>query len=354
MKASYDQFSAPPIAIEVSAQFDKLNQIDIMSCSTIVSSAQAVEDINLLTRFLADSQLSSLSPPIISATAAITINPRILILVGSAILDLPTAVFSFFRTNAHNLSDNDASIEIHPYSSISTLVLTGGIGHSTKYLYDAILSHPIYYQLPSLIGCPDGDLNRLSEARLFYFIFVHFHDGEHIVKSWNNGRGLKVIVEDQSTNCGANAAMSKAMLDHNTILLGNRETGIDEDTREDVIIVQDPTMSLRTKASFEKMYEDQFRRGQVRFWNWPVISPVVRLDEAGEIGWDTAEMHEIDIKGLWTMSRFFGLLLGEIPRLRDDENGYGPRGKGFIAHIDIPSRIESAWKKLNEILDHSR
>lgn len=40
------------------------------------------------------------------------------------------------------------------------------------------------------------------------------------------------------------------------------------------------------------------------------------------------------------------LALGEIPRLRDDENGYGPRGRGFIAHVDIPEAVEAAWRRL--------
>lgn len=39
-------------------------------------------------------------------------------------------------------------------------------------------------------------------------------------------------------------------------------------------------------------------------------------------------------------------ILGEIPRLRDDESGYGPRGKGFITHVDIPNEIEQAFQAL--------
>lgn len=44
--------------------------------------------------------------------------------------------------------------------------------------------------------------------------------------------------------------------------------------------------------------------------------------------------------------RLLSLALGEIPRLRDDENGYGPRGRGFIAHVDIPEKVEAAWRRL--------
>ena len=48
------------------------------------------------------------------------------------------------------------------------------------------------------------------------------------------------------------------------------------------------------------------------------------------------------------MERYLTLLLGEIPRLRDDENGYGPRGKGFLAHVDIPEEVEAAFQLLQQ------
>lgn len=50
--------------------------------------------------------------------------------------------------------------------------------------------------------------------------------------------------------------------------------------------------------------------------------------------------------GLWPVARYLSLLLGEVPRLRDDAQGYGPRGKNFIAHVDIPADVEAAWALL--------
>jgi hypothetical protein len=38
--------------------------------------------------------------------------------------------------------------------------------------------------------------------------------------------------------------------------------------------------------------------------------------------------------------------MGEIPRLKNDINGYGPRGKNFIVAMDIPSEIMEAYHKL--------
>ena len=40
------------------------------------------------------------------------------------------------------------------------------------------------------------------------------------------------------------------------------------------------------------------------------------------------------------------LRMGEILRLSDDEDGYGPNGKGFIAHVEIPMEVRNAFDVL--------
>jgi hypothetical protein len=45
--------------------------------------------------------------------------------------------------------------------------------------------------------------------------------------------------------------------------------------------------------------------------------------------------------------------MGEIPRLRDvAPSGYGPKGKGFIVHVDIPEAVENAYERLAAALPH--
>ena len=56
------------------------------------------------------------------------------------------------------------------------------------------------------------------------------------------------------------------------------------------------------------------------------------------------------IKGLWPRERFYSLLMGEIRRLRDDESGYGPKGAGFIPHVDIPADVAAADVVLHRAL----
>lgn len=55
------------------------------------------------------------------------------------------------------------------------------------------------------------------------------------------------------------------------------------------------------------------------------------------------------IHGMWEIERYLQLLMGEIPRLTDDADGYGPRGKNFIAHVDIPDEVKSAFEELKMV-----
>lgn len=53
--------------------------------------------------------------------------------------------------------------------------------------------------------------------------------------------------------------------------------------------------------------------------------------------------------GMWTVERYVDLLMGDIPRLTDDLNGYGPQGKGYIAHVDIPKEVITAFEELKRV-----
>jgi hypothetical protein len=51
---------------------------------------------------------------------------------------------------------------------------------------------------------------------------------------------------------------------------------------------------------------------------------------------------------MWPIDRYVSLLMGEIPRLTDDVNGYGPAGRGFIAHVDVPDDVARAYTFLRD------
>lgn len=252
-----------------------------------------VVDINELAEFLSDTQLRDLSS---------SHQVDCIVICASAVLHGAEVLFK-------TLTENPLLAKC--------LVLCGGIGHSTQLLYDAVAQHPRYSQI--------GDaIHGVPEARVLELILNKFFDRSEITKE-----GCEILIEDQSTNCGQNASLSRKVLD---------QAGFQ--SLKTCIVIQDPTMMLRTKASFEKVYEDAAY--PVSFISCPVFVPRMKLSHAGILEYDTALGSSI----LWSKPRFVELIMGEIPRLRDDEKGYGPQGRGFIAHVDVPNSVELAWSRL--------
>lgn len=186
------------------------------------------------------------------------------------------------------------------------LLISGGIGHSTAFLYAAIAQHP-HYNIIRTTG--------RAEAAILADIAHQF---------WQIP-GEKIWVEDQSTNCGENARFSCALLSQAT------------ENMRTVIVVQDPTMQRRTMATFQRVTRDD--PYAPRWLSFPGFVPELTQQNDGVDFAPTAE-------GLWTVDRYLSLITGELPRLRDDVNGYGPRGRDFIVHVDIPQNVEEAWQHL--------
>lgn len=197
-------------------------------------------------------------------------------------------------------------------------------------MHDAIKNHDRFHVLAdSLQGSP--------EARMLEAIVQKFYS----ISSPN----ISIIIEDQSKNCGSNASNTKEELE---------KCGIQNP--KSLVAAQDPTMCRRTIASFRKVYENEEHKPE--FWSWPTFVPLVRIINSesdkqldlSRLDFDIPGLDEAQLAGLWNMERFLSLIVGEIPRLRDDLEGYGPLGKGFIAHVDIPQDIEEAWGVLSQLI----
>ncbi|KAJ5729661.1 uncharacterized protein N7483_004169 [Penicillium malachiteum] len=263
-------------------------------------SSEASADINSLAEFLADSEVSDLSsvPPV-----------DCIILCASQVLYGAEMIFETLRSRPG----------ITKY-----LVLCGGIGHSTALLYDSVTQHNRYSALADRI-------QGLPEARVLENILDEFFDRARIT-----AERCQILVEDRSTNCGQNAMFSRQILEQAGVV-----------APKTCIISQDPTMMLRTKASFEKTYQNL--SSPVCFLGYPGFVPSVQLRQDEWIYTSPAAT-----AGLWTVERFLELILGEVPRLRDGKDGYGPEGRNFISHVDIPPSVEMAWSRLSVMFKHHK
>jgi uncharacterized SAM-binding protein YcdF (DUF218 family) len=253
-------------------------------------------DLNAIAAFLARDDLGSLDA---EGLARVTGGGGLdaLVLLGNSVLDTAERAFEAFAAG------------LAPW-----LVVAGGIGHSTAFLREALAAHPRYRD----VLAPD-----LPEAELLARVAVrHF--------------GLdpaRLVLETASTNCGDNAVLARGSL---------LRRGLSPRT---LVLVQDPTMQRRTAASFQRAYADA---PEVRLLSHATFVPA--LTGAGE----AVRFAGPERAGLWPVDRFVSLVMGEVPRLRDDGLGYGPRGRGFIAHVEVPAEVEAAHQRLRRTLPLDR
>jgi hypothetical protein len=105
-----------------------------------------------------------------------------------------------------------------------------------------------------------------------------------------------------------------------------------------VLILQDPTMQRRSVLTWVR--EAEMAGVDARALSHAAFVPRV---EAGPDGLRLLDEHS---QGTWTFERFIALLLGEIKRLNDDENGYGPKGRNFLPHVEIPPAVFESYLRV--------
>jgi len=177
-------------------------------------------------------------------------------------------------------------------------IIVGGEGHTTD-----TLRRKMKEVLPGL------ETEGLPEAVLF----------DRYLRM-RTGRSADYL-ETRSTNCGNNITNLLALME---------KEGID---CRSMILCQDPSMQRRMTAGLAKY------RSDITALNYASCRPVME-EKDGEL------VYKTEIKGMWEPLRYISLLLGEIERLHDTASGYGPRGKGFIAHVDIPDSVLEAYARL--------
>ncbi|KAF5531012.1 hypothetical protein FMEXI_13187 [Fusarium mexicanum] len=222
---------------------------------------------------------------------------NVVVLCASAILSIPEAVFEW----AVQQQSQDEEWERN-----TVLVLCGGIGPCTPFVYDAIRASKRYCTIFDTInGKPEGEVLKVMAER-FYKLKIN--------KTGGKDQGFRILVSDRSNNCGADASEAKAVLEEN----GIHSPG-------SMVVVQDPAMSSRTISSFEKVYEND----TVHITCWP------RLKEPKEAQQEKALPGKDVRRELWSMDRFLDRIIG-------DQGGV-IRAK---SPIGIPNEVENAWSAI--------
>lgn len=179
--------------------------------------------------------------------------------------------------------------------------IVGGAGHTTE-----TLRQRVSRDYPSI------QTMNLTEAEMFnnYIEFKY---------------GVKAdYLECNSTNCGNNITYLLDLLKQNHIRF------------DSIILSQDATMQYRMEAGLRK-----YVSAKTMIINFAVYSANVILK-------DSELVYETEIYGMWDIDSYVNLLMGEIPRLTDNADGYGPKGRDFIAHIDIPQNVLEAFDELKK------
>ncbi|RSL68309.1 hypothetical protein CEP54_002874 [Fusarium duplospermum] len=240
----------------------------------------------------------------------------VVVLCASAILAIAEAVFEWAARQTKTPDGNQE----HPRRMV--LVLCGGVGPSTPFVYDAVKASARYSCIfDSVEGKPEAYILKVIAER-FYGLEVG-GSGLTLSRSGLENHGLTILMADRSVNCGASPEETKKVLESHGI-----------HNPSSITVVQDPAMSRRTVACFENVYTKSAQKPKIA--SWPVLAPEptaygVKLDDG---------------KGLWSMDRFLDRILGEMPGVRDTDHGYR-RGSGS-SRVDIPDEVEDAWSTVLE------
>ena len=179
-----------------------------------------------------------------------------------------------------------------------TYLIVGGLGHTTNALRKNAKS-----------ALPNTDATSLTEAEIFQ---------AYLKEKYSLSADY---LETASTHCGNNITNLLALFDQKNL------------SPKSLILTQDATMQLRMHATLKKYRPD------IQAINFASY-------EATVIEKNNAFSYSEDIPGMWPITHYVKLLLGEIQRLTDDEHGYGPKGKDFLAHTPIPKDVQQAYQTL--------
>ncbi|CAM3041002.1 YdcF family protein [Lactiplantibacillus plajomi] len=180
---------------------------------------------------------------------------------------------------------------------LPAMIIAGGVGHATKYLRQNLNIE-----------------NGLSEAALMTLLVRQA------------GYLGQLHLDHTSTNSGSNATNARQLAPNSW---------------HHVLLVQDPLLARRTALTFQHQWPTT-----VTFTYYQPQSLTLDQLPTDQVTFD---------KLTWDAGYFTELVLGECQRLIDTPTGYGPLGRHFIDHVDVPSDVITAYQQLNQqALDRRR
>lgn len=285
-------------------------------CAASLPLRQEACDLNVLARFLGQRDLPRLSRDGVAAASA-----RATVGTDGVVATSASAADDASRTDAAGGPDvarvANAQVDVAVLFGGSILaggevladamradvarayVIVGGAGHTTETLRERA-----WAVWPRIDVAPGA-----AEAEIFDAYLREYH-------------GMSAdLLETRSTNCGNNITYLLELLESKGI------------TAESFLLMQDATMMRRMVAGL------RFHRPDTAVLAYATYAARVVADS-------DSPSYEDEPLGMWGIERYRTLLMGEVPRLRDDASGYGPKGAGWIAHVDIPRDVEDAFARL--------
>lgn len=284
-------------------------------CTTSLPLRQEARDLNVLARFLGQRDLPLLSRNgVAAANAGAAVGTYCVAAAGASAADDASRTDT---TGGPGVAAANAQVDVAVLFGGSILtggevladamradvarayVIVGGAGHTTETLRERARS-----VWPRIDVAPGA-----AEAEIFDAYLREYH-------------GMSAdLLETRSTNCGNNITYLLELLESKGI------------TAESFLLMQDATMMRRMVAGL------RFHRPDAAVLAYATYAARVVAD-SGRLSYEDEPL------GMWGIERYRTLLMGEVPRLRDDASGYGPKGTGWIAHVDIPPDVEDAFARL--------
>lgn len=205
----------------------------------------------------------------------------------------------------------DTLVEAMDVGCAQRYAIVGGRGHAT---FGLVRTMGQEFDTWDDDVCPKPDLASASEAEMLQALLQQ-----------RFGRSADFL-ECHSTNCGENVANLLDVLD--TLRFTHYRP-------LSILFCQDYVMQRRMDATYRRQIQDHpaFRDTPLVHFASYTCEVVV---EGDRLAYASAPA------GMWEPDHYLRLLSGEVTRLTDDANGYGPQGAGFIAHVDVPFEVREA------------